>query len=305
MASRTGCEIGRRGGDDAQHLGRGRLLLQRLGLRALELGVALLQLLEQPGVLDGDDGLVGERLQQRDLADRVNGRTSSRGRRARRVPRHRQERHVTACDRRLRLPIASGYSGVRPPLGPNVGDRGWCAARGIDSPDCSPIASADLGALVARSHAAVCSPTAATREVIVAVDSARLCTVRCRTSRTALSATASRTGWSSVGEAAIDAQDLGGGGLLLQRLSDARSACRRSSRSAASRHGPAEAPPPAARSSRRDRPPSRPPRPPCPAARRRQDSMRPQRRPVTLVTVGHVLGEARQPRMCHRPLQPP
>ena len=37
--------------------------------------VALLQLLEQPGVLDGDDRLVGERLQQRDLRS-VNGRTS-------------------------------------------------------------------------------------------------------------------------------------------------------------------------------------------------------------------------------------
>ena len=35
-----------------------------------ELGVPPLQLLEQPGVLDGDDGLVGERLQQRDLAIR-------------------------------------------------------------------------------------------------------------------------------------------------------------------------------------------------------------------------------------------
>ena len=32
-----------------------------------QLAVALLQLLEQPGVLDGDDGLVRERLQQRDL----------------------------------------------------------------------------------------------------------------------------------------------------------------------------------------------------------------------------------------------
>ena len=32
--------------------------------------VALLQLLEQPGVLDGDDGLIRERLQQRDLAIR-------------------------------------------------------------------------------------------------------------------------------------------------------------------------------------------------------------------------------------------
>ena len=50
--------------------GRG-LLLQRLGdlaVALLKLGVALLQLLEQPGVLDGDDGLVRERLQQRDLA---------------------------------------------------------------------------------------------------------------------------------------------------------------------------------------------------------------------------------------------
>ena len=42
---------------------RRRLLLQRLG----ELVVPLLQLREQAGVLDGDDGLVGERLQQRDL----------------------------------------------------------------------------------------------------------------------------------------------------------------------------------------------------------------------------------------------
>ena len=37
---------------------------------SLRLAVALLQLLEQPGVLDGDDRLVGERLQQRDLAAR-------------------------------------------------------------------------------------------------------------------------------------------------------------------------------------------------------------------------------------------
>ena len=56
-------EVGRRGGDHAQDLGGRRLLLQRLG----QLAVALLQLLEQPGVLDGDDGLVGERLEQRDL----------------------------------------------------------------------------------------------------------------------------------------------------------------------------------------------------------------------------------------------
>ena len=44
-------------------LGR-RLLLQRLG----EVGVPGLQLREQPRVLDGDDRLVGEGLEQRDLA---------------------------------------------------------------------------------------------------------------------------------------------------------------------------------------------------------------------------------------------
>ena len=41
----------------------GRLLLQRLG----QLAIARLQLREQPHVLDGDDGLVGEGLEQRDL----------------------------------------------------------------------------------------------------------------------------------------------------------------------------------------------------------------------------------------------
>ena len=63
-------QVGRRRGDDAQHLGGGGLLLQRLGdlaVALLKLGVALLQLLEQPGVLDGDHRLVRERLQQRDL----------------------------------------------------------------------------------------------------------------------------------------------------------------------------------------------------------------------------------------------
>ena len=57
-------EIGRRGGDDAQHLGGGGLLLQRLA----QFGVPPLQLGEQPGVLDGDDRLVGEALQQGDVS---------------------------------------------------------------------------------------------------------------------------------------------------------------------------------------------------------------------------------------------
>ena len=43
-----------------------RLVLAGLG----KLAVRLLELLEEPGVLDGDDGLVGERLQQGDLLAR-------------------------------------------------------------------------------------------------------------------------------------------------------------------------------------------------------------------------------------------
>ena len=49
-------QFARRAGDDLQHLrGRG-LLLQRLG----QIVGALAQLVEQPRVLDGDDGLGGE-----------------------------------------------------------------------------------------------------------------------------------------------------------------------------------------------------------------------------------------------------
>ncbi len=58
--------VGRRARDHAQDLaGRG-LLLQGLG----EVGVPGLQLAEQPRVLDRDHGLVGERLEQRDLGGR-------------------------------------------------------------------------------------------------------------------------------------------------------------------------------------------------------------------------------------------
>jgi hypothetical protein len=62
-------EIGGRGGDDAQHFGGHRLLLQGFGdlaIALLKIGVALLQLLEEARVLDRDDGLVRERLHQRD-----------------------------------------------------------------------------------------------------------------------------------------------------------------------------------------------------------------------------------------------
>ena len=49
-------QIGRRARDHPQDLARRRLLLQRL-----------FRLVEQAHVLDGDDGLVGEGLQERDL----------------------------------------------------------------------------------------------------------------------------------------------------------------------------------------------------------------------------------------------
>ena len=55
--------VGRRAADDAEHLGRCRLMLQRLA----QFRVALAEFLEQPHVLDGDDGLVGEGFEQCDL----------------------------------------------------------------------------------------------------------------------------------------------------------------------------------------------------------------------------------------------
>jgi hypothetical protein len=51
-----GLQIARRTADDLEHLRRGRLLLQRFR----ELDGALTQLVEQPRILDGDDGLIGE-----------------------------------------------------------------------------------------------------------------------------------------------------------------------------------------------------------------------------------------------------
>ena len=55
--------IGGRVADDVQNLGSRRLLLQRLG----QIVGALAQLVEQPRVFDRDRGLIGERLEQRDV----------------------------------------------------------------------------------------------------------------------------------------------------------------------------------------------------------------------------------------------
>src|SRR5215475_7937146 len=56
--------IGGRAADDAEHLGCCRLMLQRLAQSC----VALLDLVEEPDVLDGDHRLVGEGLDQPYLA---------------------------------------------------------------------------------------------------------------------------------------------------------------------------------------------------------------------------------------------
>src|SRR5215472_14891818 len=50
--------------DYPEHLACGDLLLQRFA----EVGGALVQLVEEPPVLDGDDGLIGKGFNQRDLA---------------------------------------------------------------------------------------------------------------------------------------------------------------------------------------------------------------------------------------------
>jgi hypothetical protein len=49
--------------NDAQHFGRGGLLLERFG----QIVGALMQVVEQARVLDGDDRLVGEGLDERNL----------------------------------------------------------------------------------------------------------------------------------------------------------------------------------------------------------------------------------------------
>ena len=52
--------VRRRAADDAEHLGRCRLMLQGLA----QFRVALLDFLEQPDVFDGDHGLIGEGFQE-------------------------------------------------------------------------------------------------------------------------------------------------------------------------------------------------------------------------------------------------
>src|SRR5262249_11963948 len=58
-----GLHIRRRAADDAKHLGRCRLMLQRFA----QFCIALLDFLEQAHILDGDDRLIGESFEKYDL----------------------------------------------------------------------------------------------------------------------------------------------------------------------------------------------------------------------------------------------
>ena len=96
-----------RAADDAKHLGRCRLMLQRLP----QFCVALLNLFEQPHVLNSDDGLIGESFEQRDLFIRERSNFTSpqahhANRRTLPQQRHgqyRAKRHLTGPDLVLRI----------------------------------------------------------------------------------------------------------------------------------------------------------------------------------------------------------
>ena len=88
-AVQHGLDIGGRAADDAEDLGRGRLLLERFG----QFAVARLQLVEHPHVLDRDRRLVGEGLDQFDL---LRGERPHLGA----VDRQGSDRHPVANERR-------------------------------------------------------------------------------------------------------------------------------------------------------------------------------------------------------------
>ena len=78
-----GLQIEGRAADDLEHVGGGGLLLQRFA-----------QLVEQPRVLDGDDGLVGEGGDQLDLLVGEGPHGSARQMRSRRSDVLPQQRHA-------------------------------------------------------------------------------------------------------------------------------------------------------------------------------------------------------------------
>ena len=96
-------QIEGRAADDLEHVGGGGLLLQRFA-----------QLVEQPRVLNGDDGLIGEGLDQRDLLVGEDVRTSVRRRRDRadrgRLPRIKGTQRTVWTPQRRAFALLSGNS---------------------------------------------------------------------------------------------------------------------------------------------------------------------------------------------------
>ena len=180
--------VGRRAGDHAQDLAGRRLLLEGLG----EVGVLGLQLGEQPRVLDGDGRLVGEGLHQGDLAV---------GERPDLVP---VDEMTPSSSSALSMGTAStvriGSTCTQPVActrgRPGRRECGWCAARGRRA----PTALSRPGAMGFRSRKAPrLGGDVAERPPRAAPDrrSGRSRDRSASHSRTAFSASVSKTGWRS------------------------------------------------------------------------------------------------------------
>ena len=195
--------------DDAQDLAGRRLLLQRLD----QVAVAGVELLEEPHVLDGDHRLVGEGLQQLDVAD---------GKATRLAPgdddcdRMGSPSRSIGTDRMLRQPPANVSRGIER-VGEHVFDlvapRGsriarpeaWSAAVGRGGYTAAAPSSAPEDSCGGRRGAAALRRAVYGTRCARRIGSPRLATI------------VSKTGWTSVGELADHAQDLAGRRLLLQR----------------------------------------------------------------------------------------
>ena len=204
-------EVERRA-DRAADLAQRRELLHR----ARQLARPRLQLLEQPHVLDGDDRLVGEGLEQRDLPVGEGpdlGPRRSRSRRAvcAREHRHGQDRPEAelARSRRTRV-LGVGSSRSSMWMRRVVQDR---AARA----DSAVVAAWEL-ARSDRSRPPASGPCWAATCARCARRSGRSPRCVAPHSVTAFSDDGSKTGWTSVGELDDHPQDLAGRRLLLQGL---------------------------------------------------------------------------------------
>ena len=204
---------------------RQELRLVLAGLRKLAVG--LLELLEQPGVLDGDDGLVRERLQQRDLAVRERPDLGPDQAEARRSTRRSGRSGTRAAigapksarrDDRARAdtPARSARPAMRDAARRATPDRRWHRADALEP--CSRRGSALSDRQVARHVADACASTS------IAVT---IWLIRCLLLGAAQSGGAARRACRaprsrSVGERRDDTQHLGRSGLLLEGLASAR-----------------------------------------------------------------------------------